>query len=412
MPGALWPGSDLMPTFGNELFAHSSGGGHDVIYFDITELATNPIRTGIQRVTREALRHWSSKQALRPCFFDKAIGNLRELPQAALDPLLETDDAARRAPVADIRIAVADIMAQSSIDVIPQTSPVVIPEVFFDEMRCRHHLWRMEGGTPVFMLFHDFIPWLYPEAIGVERCAHLMWYLRLAQKCAWPAFNSETTRAVWQERVIRDASRSGPVLPLGGDGLPVAKQAFSPQRRTFIALGSIDGRKNQMRILDAFELLWNRGIDASLTFIGRVFDSETSTLDRLSEAKRSGKFRHLQDIDDEMLAEQFKTARATLYMSELEGFGLPPIESLFAGIPVVTTRNVPSISALAESGVVMLDDVRPESIAAAVELMLDDGRATELWAQADRTEIPTWRSFGEAVTAWVDNGLGYEARIT
>ncbi len=62
-----------------------------MIYADITELAANPVRSGIQRVVREFLARWSGPQKLQPCIFSHTEIDLIELPDAAVALLLERD---------------------------------------------------------------------------------------------------------------------------------------------------------------------------------------------------------------------------------------------------------------------------------------------------------------------------------
>jgi glycosyltransferase involved in cell wall biosynthesis len=375
------------------------------IYCDLTELVGNPVRTGVQRVAREVIRNWNGTRSLRLCHFDKARGGLVELPGAASYYLTEPDEAARSASVDSIRASLSELIGGYRGKEIGPNSTVFIPELFFDEDRCRHYLWRL-GQQPenIYALFYDFIPWLYPDLIGVERSHQLMWYARFAQRIQNAAFISEATRRDWANRICRDERRSGTVLPLGADGLRVPRRSFSKKKRNFVAIGSIDGRKNQMSIVRAFKQLWADGVSAELTLVGRVFEAEEATRAELEEASKYPDFRHVEHATDDELGHILASARATIYASTTEGYGLPPVESLYAGIPCIVNARVPSVEKFTQ-GVRFLHAATPNEIAKQVGSLLKDAEAEKAWKEAAKLKLPTWKDFGSATARWLESDL-------
>ena len=98
-------------------------------------------------------------------------------------------------------------------------------------------------------------------------------------------------------------------------------------------------------------------------------------------------------------------ARALVCATEAEGFGLPPLEALHAGIPVIATA-MPSLDMLPPCGQIRLAEARPPAIAAAVETMLDDATAARLWQEAARVKVRSWRDFAHDVADWVMTSSG------
>ena len=90
-----------------------------------------------------------------------------------------------------------------------------------------------------------------------------------------------------------------------------------------------------------------------------------------------------------------------LFPSEGEGFGIPPLEALHAGIPVIVSAGLPALDGLPGLGQIRLATVSVDSIADAVRSLLDEAEARRLWAEASRLHLPTWRDFSHAVAAWV-----------
>jgi len=371
------------------------------VYCDITELVSNPIRTGIQRVVREVIRNWDSARPLQLCRFDRALQQLVELPSEASYYLLETDNMTRSATTAELQALLSDLMTRKECKEVPLDATLLIPEVFFDELRCQHYLSRLEhSADKIHALFFDFIPWLQPDIIGVQRSHPLMWYLLFAQQVKKAAFISEATRRIWTTRILRDERRSGVILPLGADGLRLNRQQFAAEKQDFVALGSIDGRKNQLSILRAFKMLWAENSAVGLTLVGRVFEAESEIRAELDDSSKYTHFRHLKCATDGEVRDIMSKARATIYASTTEGYGLPPVESLYAGIPCIASKQVPSVAHIS-AGVRFLDEATPEAIATQVRALADDLEAEKAWAEAATLNLPTWKDFGAATSRWV-----------
>ena len=210
---------------------------------------------------------------------------------------------------------------------------IVVPEVFFDPARAGFHRERLRrNSSAVALLSYDFIPWLQPDRFPLPSVTSLMPYLRLVRDAQHVAFISEQTRREYVTRILRrPGHKGGPVLPLGADGLGMEHQSWSPGRHEFVALGSIDGRKNQHLILEAFELLWRNGSEARLTLLGRVFaGADRAWIER---AMHDHRFRWIDHPSQEIVAATLREARATIYVSAVEGFGLPPVESSLCWYP-------------------------------------------------------------------------------
>ena len=149
--------------------------------------------------------------------------------------------------------------------------------------------------------------------------------------------------------------------------------------------------------------MWNAGFDGELVLIGRVFGVDSSGW--LKDAGSDPKFRHLVDVSDEVIRIELSKARATIYVSGVEGFGLPPVESLHAGIPVIVTKSIPSIADLPHEGQIRLSSATVSEIAGAVQVTADDEAASRLWEQAAMLKLATWRDFAVRTAEWISAGL-------
>ena len=375
-----------------------------VIYADVTELVANPIRSGIQRVVREFLARWRGPRRLQPVIFDRGAIDLVELPAEAMELLTERDPAIKTLSVEEIAGRLRAIVEASPKTLVPHAHvDIVIPELFFDAMRAEHYWWRLSNpGTRLSLLVYDFIPWLRPEMIGVDRAGHLMYYLRLSALKTNAGFISEATYDDWRQRIVREPQRPGVVLPLGADGLPLERQTFDPSKKTIVCLGSIDGRKNQDMIAEAFERGWATGLDLDFVLVGYAFNKESGPARTISRiASTSPRMIHHERATDADLLGILRRARATIYMSTLEGYGLPPVESLHAGIPVIVSDRIPSIERLPSYGQIRISNPTPDEILGALFRVANNEEARHLWSGAASLKLPTWDDFADSVQKWL-----------
>ncbi|HUZ64468.1 MAG TPA: glycosyltransferase [Acetobacteraceae bacterium] len=375
----------------------------DGVLIDLTELMRQPQRTGIQRVERELIRHWPGPARLVPCWLPDSRPRFVTLPDAVLDLLTQDAPQADGPAIEAERRALAPLLAAGR----PLAAPaagfdILNPELFYEHGRAEAYLHLAATGVHrISWLLFDFLPWLRPELVKAGWVVPFMHYLRALRAVRRVGFISEATRTEFHTRIRRGTATDGPVFPLGGDGLNLERQHFSPDRQDFVVLGTIDPRKNVAAVIAAFEPLWAAGCPARLILAGKLYDHTDDVVAALARLRDEPRLRHLEQPSDAAIRSLLRTARALIFASRGEGFGIPPIEALHAGIPVIASADIPSIAALPPAGLIRLPDPGPESIGRAVRRMLHDPAAAALWADAATQTVGTWRQFAGAVANWV-----------
>jgi glycosyltransferase involved in cell wall biosynthesis len=278
-------------------------------------------------------------------------------------------------------------------------------ELFYDHWRAQAYRRMCRQGWRVQYLIYDFMPWLHPELFPQGISRGCMEYLRALRDVPEVAFISQQTRAEYNERVMRGRGRPGPVLPLGADGLGLERQSWSISRHDIVMIGTIEKRKNVHTVMDAFRLLWARGIENRLVLAGRIDPALRSDLDVFATEARQ-RLALLDHPTDSELRDILRGARGVLSASSVEGFGLPPYEALYSGIPAIAAEALPSIQSLPLQGHIRVAHVTPEALADAVQSLIDDDTAARLWSEAAGLELPGWGDFIQALVRWTETKPG------
>lgn len=266
---------------------------------------------------------------------------------------------------------------------------------------------RAADVSPVYMI-HDLIPITHPEYCRAgEASRHVGRVRNMLASAVGIIGNSRATldslAAFAAQHEIVVPSTIG--APLGTDLRGDQRDAISPpERPTFVVLGTIEARKNHLLLLQIWaRLVRARGADAPrLLIIGQrgweceqVFD----LLDR-SEVLR-GAVTELRTCTDADLDRHLRGARALLFPTLVEGFGLPLIEALASGTPVIASN----LGVFHEIGREIPDFIDPLD-GPAWQLAIQDYAAPQSATRAAQVNRlagfspPTWADHFSSIDSW------------
>jgi alpha-1,2-rhamnosyltransferase len=209
-------------------------------------------------------------------------------------------------------------------------------------------------GARVWTVVHDLIPIdhpdLAPEGLPLLLDAWLMRTIPLSDGLlAISRAVADDLRAYVQTRLAhRPSSLRIASFPLGAGFDPAPAAADHLARvsdvfrrypdRVYLVVGTIEPRKDCARILAAFERLWAEGSDAALMFFGRAGWRSDDLIDRLrAHPERGGRLFWFEGGSDAELDFAYRHAAALLFASRHEGFGLPLVEAMCRGLPVLAS---------------------------------------------------------------------------
>ena len=234
--------------------------------------------------------------------------------------------------------------------------------------------------TPLVVTVHDAVPWTHPQTLTPRGVA---WHRRMAQHAARAA-----DRVVVPTRAVADELRA--VLPaLAGDRLVVIGEGVSaslaavppdagaradrlrlPEQGYLLSLATLEPRKGLDVLLAA--LADPAAPAVPLLVVGQP---GWGGVDPAAAAARlglpAGRVRLLGRLPDEDLAVVLHRAAALVAPSRAEGFGLPVLEAMAAGVPAVTS-DAPALVEVGGGATLVVPRDDPRALAAALRMLLED----------------------------------------
>lgn len=175
---------------------------------------------------------------------------------------------------------------------------------------------------------------------------------------------SENTRSDLLNHISIDESRVK-VIPLSADSFfyDSFSQMPAPTVPYFLYVGQRSGYKNFSLLLQSFSRLPTICNDFRIHVFGGgpLNSNELSLISTLGLTSRVIKF----DGNDEVLKVQYQQAHALIYPSIYEGFGIPILEAMAVGCPVITS-NTSSMPEVAGGAALLFDPLDGESLSGAI----------------------------------------------
>jgi glycosyltransferase involved in cell wall biosynthesis len=288
---------------------------------------------------------------------------------------------------------------------------LICPELFSAKVGARLPELLQAVSGPRVAIFHDAIPLKFPELTAAGNVARFPLYLRELLLFDGVAAVSEDSAAslrdYWRWLGV-DQAPPVHAIPLGLDRPILPAVGASPSHASpvprLLSVGTIEGRKNHLALLDACEALWRQGLVFELELIGLARpDTAAPALEKMAALRASGRPLIFHgSVSEASLHKAYARASFTVYPSLIEGFGLPVLESLQHGKPCVCSAR----GALGESarggGCLALDSVDASRLAEAIRRLLSDAvELAELSAVARRRKFRTWSEYAGELTGWM-----------
>lgn len=156
--------------------------------------------------------------------------------------------------------------------------------------------------------------------------------------------------------------------------------------------GTFEPRKNLSALLEAFDAMANSGTDLDLVLVGPAGWGDTSEeIRRRATALPAGRVHNLGRLPEHDLQLAYAAARVFCFPSLWEGFGMPVLEAMNHGTPVVTSRGT-SMAEISGDGALLVDPLVPDEIAEAVLIAAGPEHARLSAAATANAATYTWEA--------------------
>lgn len=224
-----------------------------------------------------------------------------------------------------------------------------------------------QRGCKIAILVHDILPVLYPQYYDYPWRYHFEQKLRASFSYTdkYFAVSRFTRDCVMQFATSNFLPRREIAVALNGldnfgfsclaaDVLPTSTNLarFLERFPTFLLMvGSIEPKKGHIHIIEHLKTLWDEGYDLPLLIVGRAGWMSEAVIEAFRDTIVAEKWVFwYDDLNDIDLAIAFKRAQFLIFGSDVEGFGLPMIEALHFGCPVIANDTPISREILAKYG--------------------------------------------------------------
>lgn len=383
-----------------------------MILLDLTHTSHTAARTGIQRVARSLYAELGAPGPAAGVCFDPHLGAWRELEGDELACARGVLPAggkrgARWSLGQRLRGRTRRWLGRAP--ELPAADRLVVPEIFSPAVAARFPELFARVAGPRVAFCCDLIPLTHPEHTPAKTVGRFPAYLQELLQFDGIAAISQTTAdhlaAYWR---WLGAKHPPPVraftlgAPVRVPAKPVPPPGAAPR---VLCVGSIEGRKNHLALLDAAESLWAAGLNFELQLVGLPRpETAAKAIARIGQLRANGRpLLFSGALDETALDRAWAACAFSVYPSEIEGFGLPVVESLAHGKPCVCAARGATGELVAGGGVVGVAPADAANLAAALRgLLTGPAELARLTAEAGRRPLATWRDTARELVAWMD----------
>ena len=281
--------------------------------------------------------------------------------------------------------------------------PLTLRRAGIDLFHAPHYVISPLTRCPTVVTIHDCIHLRFPQYLP-NRAAHV--YARaMMSMAARRARRILTVSHASKEDILRylkvpaakievipNALDARLAITPSDDDVTRVRERFQLRSSFILYAGNIKPHKNVDRLIEAFAILRRqRSGDLKLLIIGDEISKYPNLRRLVHRFQLHQHVRFLGFVPDATLAVLYRLASAFVFPSLYEGFGLPPLEAMASGTPVITS-NVSSLPEVVGDAALLIDPMNAAAIADAMGQVLDDPalRAELIKRGCERVKAFSW----------------------
>ena len=391
--------------------ADSTREARRVVLVDVSNSSRDPANPGVIRVARRLSALLQHYPQLEPVFatwntnaqdYEFLDGLGRKFLQSFGGPSDGLGLLAQYRPDCSVDLFIASLSLNHSL------GPVLfMPETMLDGQASARIEWAHSRGMKTAAVLFDLIPVSHSEFCDPKVTRTFPNYLTALARAdtIWTISQftlKEFERYAAQNALIIPPTCEAVVLPgqFGQQPRAVAAPVSDDETR-ILCVSTLEPRKNQLRLLSAFNALRKKrpGLPLHLTFVGNRYAAAPDIAAEVESAcQHDAHIRWCGILDDAKLGEEYSRAAFTVYPSLVEGFGLPILESIWMGRPCLTHHDGVMQELASGGGCVTVDMSNVENIMQALERMATDPAFLEhLTQEAVGRSVTSWQEYAEEI---------------
>jgi len=326
---------------------------------------------GVGRYIRNALRGLSTQPFLKLVVYVPDEGTAQQVHQMRTDWDVRVIDA--RSPGIYEQWAMARLIAQDHLDL----------------FHAPHYVVPVTTTRPIVATIHDLALFHYPDKLHWFMRLYYGWMIRQAinRSCIILCVSHFIAEELHRVFKIPEAkiwvvpnSVAEHFAPPGSEAIIQFKQAYNLDRY-ILFVGTWKPWKNVGRLLEAFQKVKQSGYDGILVLAGKPARYQLDFTDYIH--RMSPSVRVLGEVAESDLPVLYGAADALVMPSLYEGFGLPALEAMACGTPVVVARAGPLPEVVGDAGV-YCDPLDVDSIAHAIRTVVEAPEKRALFANSGK----------------------------
>ena len=291
-----------------------------------------------------------------------------------------------------------------------------IRDVDADRAHFTNSLAPLRTSVPYVLTIQDLSLIRYPRYHPAPRLVAVPFMAWAAQRARRVIVPSRAT-AEEVHAILRIPQRRLAVIELApaGDGRVMSRRAAGPLLKELdlhpegfiLCIATIEPRKNIVSLLAAFERLVASGSELKLVLVGGRGWHTSEIERRIEQSPARSRVVRLGYVDDDVRVALLSACAVFAYVSLYEGYGLPIVEAMQAGAPVVAS-NVSSMPEAAGGAAVLVDPLDADDIAAGIttalgsrEALAEAGRERAARLSWERVARETMEVYQGVASRWV-----------
>jgi glycosyltransferase involved in cell wall biosynthesis len=239
----------------------------------------------------------------------------------------------------------------------------------------------MKTNVPTLIVCHDIAYKHYPDHI---RGSHKKYYQKNFPKFHRKADHIVAVSNFTKQDIVSTYDLDAERVTIGYNATPNGFEPLSEELKNeirqeltkgkpyFIYVGSLHPRKNVVNLIKAFDIFKiENGCDHKLVLVGRMAWKNEELKKTYETTVHRDDIIFTGHISNEQLPRYLAAAEALTYVSVFEGFGIPILEGMSSGTPVITS-NVSSMPEVAGDAALLIDPHDPKSIAGGMQEIISN----------------------------------------